>query len=128
MSALGAAVGAAFLVGNNLLLGVLFLLIAATTATGVVVVPVMWLRVRSRRDLVEEPVDVLADASGIQFRSVHGEGKLAWRMFKHAFEDNERFFLDTGAGFKYVIPKRAFTGPDVDSFRGLLGAVGVLKV
>jgi len=100
-----------------IVLGVSFL-------TGLFAVPFAWFAVRRRRDLVEQSIQLVANATGITQTTPFGQGHLAWPVFARVREIGNWFFLDTGTGASQIIPKRALSPEDLATFRKLIADAG----
>ena len=92
--------------------------------SGLFTVPFAWFAVRRRRDLVEQSIQMVADASGISQTTPFGQGHLAWPIFARVREIGSWFFLDTGTGASQLIPKRALSPEDLAIFRKLIADAG----
>ena len=92
--------------------------------SGLFTVPFAWFAVRRRRDLVEQPIQMVADGSGISQTTPFGRGHLAWPIFARVREIGKWFFLDTGTGVSQLIPKRALTPEELAIFRKLIADAG----
>jgi ADP-ribose pyrophosphatase len=92
--------------------------------SGLFMVPFAWIGLRRRRELVEEPTTVIADASGITTSNSFGQSHVGWQLYTRVRELGDWFFLDTGGGGSHLIPKRAFSPADLASFRRLVAEAG----
>jgi ADP-ribose pyrophosphatase len=92
--------------------------------TGLFTVPFAWFAVRRRRDIVEQPIQMVADAAGITQTTPFGQGHLAWPIFARVREIGTWFFLDTGTGASQIIPKRALSPEELAIFRKLIADAG----
>jgi ADP-ribose pyrophosphatase len=102
----------------------LTLIFGILIVTGLFPVPFAWFAVRRRRELIEEPVDVVVDASGVARRSPSSQSHVSWDAFVRVREIGGWFFLDTGAGANYPVPKLAFSPEDLAAFRKLIADAG----
>jgi ADP-ribose pyrophosphatase len=100
------------------------LIFGILTLSGFFSVPFVWLAVRRRRELIEEPTNLVVDSTGLTHRRSFGESHLAWHVFDRVRELGGWFFLDTGAGANYLIPKGAFSAEELATFRRLIAAAG----
>jgi ADP-ribose pyrophosphatase len=92
--------------------------------TGLFTVPFAWFAVRRRRDLVEQPIKLVADATGISQTTPFAQGHLAWPTFARVREIGNWFFLDTGTGASQIIPKRVLSPEELATFRKLIADAG----
>jgi ADP-ribose pyrophosphatase len=92
--------------------------------TGLFSVPFAWFAVRRRRDLIEQPILLVADSSGIGQTTPFGRSHLAWQMFSRVREIGGWFFLDTGTGASQLVPKRGFAPEELATFRKLIAEAG----
>jgi ADP-ribose pyrophosphatase len=107
------------------ILAVLFpIVFGLSTLTGLFVVPFGWLSLRRRRELIEEPVDMTVDATGITRTTPTNQSHVGWEVYVRVREVGDWFFLDTGAGANFPVPKRAFPPEDLAAFRKLVAAAG----
>jgi len=94
------------------------------TLSGLYVVPFAWIGLRRRRELVEGPTTVTADASGITTGASYGQSHVSWELYARIREIGGWFFLDIGTGASNIIPKRAFSPEDLALFRKLIAEAG----
>lgn len=119
------ALGLLNLVIGGDVLAVLFpLVFGLSILTGVFVIPFGWFTIRRRRELIEEPVEMVIDATGITRITSTNQSHVDWQVYVRVREVGDWFFLDTGAGANYPIPKRAFSPEDLAGFRRLVAAAG----
>ena len=60
------------------------------------------------------------DGSGIHWRWKGGQADVEWTNFIRFLESNTLFLLYTSPACFNIVPKRAFTPGETESFRGLL--------
>jgi hypothetical protein len=102
------------------------LALALALLSGYYCVPFTWLTLRSRREQVERPVDVLADEEGLHFEQGHHEIDVLWEGVTRLREDRDSFFVMAKYPRAYILPKRAFEPAQLEAFRLLAGSKGKL--
>ena len=95
--------------------------------TGIVVFPFLWWSIRTRRDLILAPVEVVADSAGLAMTSAQSSGRHDWSVFRRARETDQAIILETGTHLVFMLPKRGATDADLQAFRRLLVEVGLLR-
>jgi hypothetical protein len=100
------------------------LVIGILLLTGLFTVPFAWLAVRRRRDLVEVPVQVVVDATGLKTVTTYGDSHVAWQLFVRVREMGDWFWFETGVGATHLLPKRALTPADIVTFRRIIAEAG----
>ena len=113
---LGLATGTPIAGGFLLVLGVLI-------EAGLLVVPIVVISARRRRDLTLPPTTATFDPVGIDYVTPRGRSTLRWEAFRRIRESGRFFFLETGLTVIYV-PKRAFDADQLAAFRRLLAEAG----
>jgi ADP-ribose pyrophosphatase len=114
----------AFFIGADTLTWLPPVVFGLAVLSGLFMVPFAWIGLRRRRELVEEPMTVIADASGITTSASYGQSHVGWQLYTRVREVGDWFFLDTGAGANHLIPKRAFSAADLALFRRLIAEAG----
>ena len=114
----------AFFIGADTLTWLPPVVFGLAVLSGLFMVPIAWIGLRRRRELVEEPMTVIADASGITTSASYGQSHVGWQLYTRIRELGGWFFLDTGTGASNLIPKRAFSPADLASFRRLIAEAG----
>ena len=114
----------AFFIGADTLTWLPPVVFGLAVLTGLFMVPFAWIGLRRRRELVEEPMTVVADTSGITTSASYGQSHAGWQLYTRVREIGDWFFLDTGAGANHLIPKRAFSAEDLALFRKLIAEAG----
>jgi ADP-ribose pyrophosphatase len=114
----------AFFIGADTLTWLPPVFFGLAVVSGLFMVPIAWIGLRRRRELVEEPMTVVADASGITTTASYGQSHAGWQLYTRVREVGDWFFLDTGAGANHLIPKRAFSPEDLATFRRLIADAG----
>ena len=114
----------AFFIGADTLTWLPPVVFGLAVVSGLFMVPFAWIGLRRRRELVEEPTTVIADASGITTSSSFGQSHVGWQLYTRVREVGDWFFLDTGAGASHLIPKRALSPEDLALFRRLIAEAG----
>jgi ADP-ribose pyrophosphatase len=92
--------------------------------SGLFIVPIAWFVLRRRRELVEAQTFIVIDSSGVTQNNPFGQSHVGWQLFSRIRELGDWFFLDTGTGANFYIPKRAFTPADLAAFRKLIADAG----
>jgi ADP-ribose pyrophosphatase len=128
LQAFGSVIGVigllAFFIGADTLTWLPPVVLGLAVLSGLFMVPFAWFGLRRRRELVEEPMTVVADASGITTSASYGQSHVGWQLYTRVREVGDWFFLDTGAGANHLIPKRAFSAVDLATFRRLIAGAG----
>jgi hypothetical protein len=98
------------------------LALAVALLSGYASVPFAWLTLRSRRQMVEQPVEVFADDAGLHF--THGviDLDVPWAEIDRLRENRDSFFVMATQARVYIIPKRAFDPDQIDAFRQLVAS------
>jgi hypothetical protein len=109
------------------LVSLLFVLMALSFLSGFVVAPIVWWSIHRRPDLVLAPIDVEADTDGLTRISSQATRRDTWSAYRRVRETSRGFLLDSGVGPVEQITKRGVGREDIEAFRALLGAVGLLK-
>ena len=111
-------------IGGDMLAWLFPLVFGLATLTGVFVIPFGWIAIRRRRELIEEPVEMIVDRTGITRVTTTNQSHIDWQVYVRVREAGDWFFLDTGAGSNFPIPKRAFSPEDLATFRRLVAEAG----
>jgi ADP-ribose pyrophosphatase len=111
-------------IGGAMLAWLFPLVFGLATLTGVFVIPFGWIAIRRRRELIEEPVEMIVDRTGISRVTSTNQSHIDWQVYVRVREAGDWFFLDTGTGANFPIPKRAFSPEDLATFRRLVAAAG----
>jgi ADP-ribose pyrophosphatase len=111
-------------IGGDLLSWLFPLVFGISILTGGFVIPFGWFTIRRRRELIEEPVEMIVDATGITRITSTNQSHVDWQVYVRVREVGDWFFLDTGAGANYPIPKGAFSPEDLAGFRRLVAEAG----
>jgi ADP-ribose pyrophosphatase len=111
-------------IGGDMLAWLFPLVFGLATLTGVFVIPFGWIAIRRRRELIEEPVEMIVDRTGITRVTSTNQSHIDWQVYVRVREAGDWFFLDTGAGANFPIPKRAFSAEDLATFRRLVAEAG----
>ena len=100
--------------------------LAAALFSGYYAVPFSWLTLRSRREQVEESVEVFVDDAGLHFNHAVSEVDVPWQEVDRLRESGDCFFVMAGLSRVYILPKRAFDPPQLEAFRRLATSKGKL--
>ncbi len=102
------------------------LLLGIALVTGAFGVPFFWFAIRRQPGLIGAQIEDDIDGSGIHERSPLIEARIAWDLYREVVEARDRFYLvmATGVGF---LPKRAFTPEQLEAFRALVAAKGLVR-
>jgi hypothetical protein len=111
-------------IGGDMLAWLFPLVFGLATLTGVFVIPFGWFAMRRRRELIEEPVEMIVDRTGITRVTSTNQSHIDWQVYVRVREAGDWFFLDSGAGANFPIPKRAFSAEDLATFRRLVAEAG----
>jgi ADP-ribose pyrophosphatase len=111
-------------IGGDILAWLFPLVFGLSTLTGLFVIPFGWIAIRRRRELIEEPVEMIVDRTGITRVTSTNQSHVDWQVYVRVREAGDWFFLDTGAGANFPIPKRAFSAEDLATFRRLVAEAG----
>ncbi len=95
--------------------------------TGTFTVPFVWWTIRRRRDLILAPMEVTADAEGVELTSAVASGRQAWSIFRRARELPSAFLFETGTSLAMSIPTSGAPPAELEAFRVLLADVGLLR-
>jgi hypothetical protein len=87
-----------------------------------VALPLCWLALRRRRDIVEAPVTFTADDGGIQYATPLYDSRVTWQFVRSVRDADRYLFFDSGAGVSLFVPKSVFDGPSFDALARLLQA------
>jgi ADP-ribose pyrophosphatase len=114
----------AFLIGADIPTWLPPVFFGLLVVSGLFIVPIAWLGLRRRRDLVEAPTQIVIDSSGITHSNLFGRSHVRWQLFVRIRELGDWFFLDYGTGASIYVPKRAFSPTDLALFRRLIAEAG----
>ena len=67
---------------------------------------------------------MIVDATGITRTTPSNQSHVGWQVYVRVREVGDWFFLDTGTGANYPIPKHAFSPADLAAFRKLIADAG----
>jgi hypothetical protein len=98
---------------------VIELALAIALLSGYYAVPFTWLTLRSRREQVEQSVDVFADDAGLHFTHGVTEVDVPWAEIDRLREDRDCFFVMARYSRVYILPERAFDPAGLEAFRQL---------
>lgn len=93
--------------------------------TGLPLAPLVWWSMSRRRDMLIE--DVEADETGMTIRSVAGENRQLWAVYRTARETPRTFLLLTGGPVGQSFAKDEMSVADADAFRSLLRRIGIYR-
>jgi hypothetical protein len=85
-----------------------------------IALPVCWLTLRRRRDIVEAPITFTVDDTGIQYATSLYASRVTWQFVRRVRDADRYLFFDNGAGTNQFVPKGAFDGPSFDALTRLL--------
>jgi YcxB-like protein len=100
------------------------LALAAALVSGYYCVPFTWLALRSRKQLVERPIEVVADDDGLHFKQGPVEIDAPWEETRRLREEGDHFVLMARYPRAYILPKRAFNPAQLDALRQLAASKG----
>jgi hypothetical protein len=117
------AIGIIPLLGGDLggLAGIAF---GVSIASGLYCVPFIWWAVSRRPDLMLGEYELNANSGTIEIATATTRTQQSWTTFRRIRELPDAFFLDYGTGAAGLIPKRAFEGGSLTTFRDLASAAG----
>ena len=95
-------------------------LVAIAALTGLIALPLCWLTLRRRRDIVEAPITFTVDDTGIQYATSLYASRVTWQFVRRVRDADRYLFFDNGAGTNQFVPKGAFDGPSFDALTRLL--------
>ena len=101
--------------------------LAIALLSGYYSVPFTWLTLRSKREQVEEPVDVVADDVGLHFHHSLAVIDAPWEGITRIRETDDYFYLMAPYPQAYIFPKRAFDPAQLEAFRLLATSKGKLE-
>jgi hypothetical protein len=85
--------------------------------TGYLALPLCWLAMRRRRDLVESPITFTADDAGLRYATALYDSHVTWQFVRRVRDVGPYLFFDNGAGATLFVPKRAI---DPSAYAALL--------
>jgi hypothetical protein len=100
------------------------LALAAALVSGYYCVPFTWLTLRSKRALVEQRVEVVADGAGLHFTHAASQIDIPWEEISRLRENRDSFFVMASYPRAYILPKRAFDPAQLEAFRLLAASKG----
>jgi hypothetical protein len=100
------------------------LALAVALLSGYYTVPFTWLGLRSKRRLVEQQVEVVADAGGVQFTHAVSHIDIPWDEISRVRETHDCFFVMADHSRAYILPKRAFGSSQLEAFKRLAESKG----
>ena len=95
------------------------LALAIALLSGYYAVPFTWLSLRSRREQVEQTVEMFADDDGLHFIQGVREVAAPWEEINRLRENRDCFFVMAHHSRVYILPKRAFDSTGLEAFRQL---------
>jgi hypothetical protein len=98
------------------------LALAVALLSGYASVPFAWLTLRSRWQMVEQPVEVFADDAGLHFTHGVVDLDIPWAEIDRLRENRSSFFVMASQARVYIIPKRAFDPNELEAFRQLVAS------
>jgi ADP-ribose pyrophosphatase len=113
-----------FVLGSDIFAWLPPIIFGLALMSGLFIVPIAWFLLRRRRELVEAQTSIVIDSSGVTQSNPFGQSHVGWQLFSRIRELGDWFFLDTGTGANFYIPKRAFTPADLAAFRKLIADAG----
>jgi len=113
-----------FVLGSDIFAWLPPIIFGLALMSGLFIVPIAWFVLRRRRELVEAQTFIVIDSSGVTQNNPFGQSHVGWQLFSRIRELGDWFFLDTGTGANFYIPKRAFTPADLAAFRKLIADAG----
>jgi YcxB-like protein len=79
-----------------------------------------WLRQVQNSPAFGQAISLRPGTDGLYSTGEMGQGTLKWSAFIRFQETRNQFMLYMSQSAFYVIPKRAFSGPEMEEFRSLL--------
>lgn len=107
--------------------GVVVVAFGLSLASGLFVVPFVWLTVHRRADLLLAEVDFMADATGLTHTTAVSTTRQAWSVYRRVRETGDAFLLDQGTGRTVPILKRGAEPAQIVALRALFDTAGLRR-
>lgn len=125
LGVLTTAVCAAGLIFLGDLLSIVGVAIGLGIATGWIMAPLVWRQARARFGADGARETMIANASGVRFRTDQHDDRQPWTAFRRVDDAGGYYLLDDATGVAKVLPKGAFKRDELATFQRLLDAAAL---